>query len=118
MSWEIGMSESYPLEVNCQQVQAKQTAGTPFLFLDCRESDEYATAKIVGTTLVPMSQLADRVAELEPHRNGEIVVHCHHGGRSLRVAMWLRNQGFPNVSSLAGGIDAWSQQIDPTVPRY
>lgn len=112
------MPDTYPLEVNCQQVQEKLTAGTPFFFLDCREPDEYATAKIGETTLLPMSQLADRVAELEPHRNGEIVVHCHHGGRSLRVAMWLRNQGFPNVSSLAGGIDAWSQQIDPTVPRY
>ena len=71
-----------------------------------------------GVTLLPMSELANRVAELEPHRDGEIVVHCHHGGRSLRVAMWLRNQGFARVSSLAGGIDLWSQQIDPGVPRY
>lgn len=112
------MADAYPLEVNCTQVQTKHAAGTPFLFLDCREPDEYATAKIAGTTLLPMSQLADRVAELEPHRTGEIVVHCHHGGRSLRVAMWLRNQGFPQVSSLTGGIDAWSQQIDPSIPRY
>jgi len=112
------MPDAYPLEVNCQQVQAKLDAGAPFLFLDCREPDEYATAKIAGTTLLPMSQLADRVSELEPHKHDEIVVHCHHGGRSLRVAMWLRKQGFPQVSSLAGGIDAWSLQIDPTVPRY
>lgn len=107
-----------PLEITCQAVQQKQAAGEPFFFVDCREPDEYATAKIAGTTLVPMSQLADRVAELEPHRNNEIVVHCHHGGRSLRVAMWLRQQGFARACSMAGGIDVWSQQIDPTVPRY
>jgi rhodanese-related sulfurtransferase len=112
------MPESVPLEVNCPQVKAKLDAGMPFLFLDVREPDEYATAKIAGTTLLPMSQLADRIAELEPHRNDEIVVHCHHGGRSLRVTMWLRGQGFPKVSNLTGGIDAWSQQIDPGVPRY
>jgi rhodanese-related sulfurtransferase len=112
------MPESFPLEVTCQDVTAKLAAGTTFLFLDCREADEYATAKIAGATLLPMSELADRVAELEPHRDGEIVVHCHHGGRSLRVAMWLRNHGFAKVSSLTVGIDAWSQQIDPNVPRY
>jgi rhodanese-related sulfurtransferase len=46
------------------------------------------------------------------------VVHCHHGGRSLRVAHWLREQGFANAQSMAGGIDRWSQEIDPSVPRY
>jgi len=112
------MPESFPLEINCPQVKSKLDAGTPFLFLDVREPDEYATAKIAGTTLLPMSQLAERAAELEPHRDGEIVVHCHHGGRSLRVTMWLRGQGFTKVSNLTGGIDAWSQQIDPSVPRY
>jgi rhodanese-related sulfurtransferase len=112
------MTTEYPLEVNVSAVQAKQAAGEPFLFLDCREPEESATAKIPGTTLLPMSQLADRVGELEPHRTGEIIVHCHHGGRSLRVARWLRQQGFARVASLAGGIDAWSQTVDPTIPRY
>ncbi|MDZ4688063.1 MAG: rhodanese-like domain-containing protein [Planctomycetaceae bacterium] len=112
------MPETAPLEITCAQVKTKLDAGTPLLFVDVREPDEYATAKIAGTTLLPMSQLAERVAELEPHRDGEIVVHCHHGGRSLRVTMWLRGQGFAKVSNMTGGIDAWSQQIDPGVPRY
>lgn len=107
-----------PMEVDCQAVKAKQDAGSSFLFLDVREPDEYATARIEGTTLLPMSQLAERVSELEPHKNGEIVVHCHHGGRSLRVVNWLRQQGYAHAINMAGGIDQWSQVIDPTVPRY
>jgi rhodanese-related sulfurtransferase len=109
---------THPLEIDCRSAKAKLDSGTPFLFLDCREPDECATAKIAGTTLIPMSQLAERVGELAAHKDGEIVVHCHHGGRSLRVTQWLRNQGFAKVSSLSGGIDAWSQEIDPAVPRY
>jgi len=65
-----------------------------------------------------MSQLAARVAELEPLRGRPIVVHCHHGGRSLKVAHWLRGQGFVNAQSMAGGIDQWSQEIDRAIPRY
>jgi rhodanese-related sulfurtransferase len=107
-----------PLEVNCQTVKSKLDAGGNLLLIDCREQDEYATAHIAGATLLPMSELAQRVAELEPHKNDEIVIHCHHGGRSLRVTNWLRQQGFANVSSMAGGIDEWSQVIDPSVPRY
>jgi rhodanese-related sulfurtransferase len=109
---------TYPLEIDCRSVKARLDAGTPLLFLDCREPDEHATAKIAGTTLIPMSQLAERVGELAAHKDREIVVHCHHGGRSLRVAQWLRKQGYDKVSSLSGGIDAWSQEIDPAVPRY
>lgn len=107
-----------PIEVTCRDVQARRQAGQTFLFLDCREVDEYATAKIEGAVLIPMSALVDRVGELEPYRNGSVVVHCHHGGRSLRVANWLRNQGFSQACSMAGGIDEWSREIDTSVPRY
>ena len=109
---------SIPIEVDCPTVKAKLDEGSAFLFLDVREPDEYATAHIEGTTLLPMSQLVDRAAELEPHKNGEIVVHCHHGGRSLRVVNWLREQGYAHAINMAGGIDHWSQVIDPSVPRY
>ena len=88
------------------------------LFVDCREPDEYETARIEGATLLPTSEMQERIEELTPHREKTIVVHCHHGGRSLRVAMWLRQQGFENPLSMAGGIDAWSKTIDPSVPRY
>jgi adenylyltransferase/sulfurtransferase len=107
-----------PLEVDCKTVKQKLDAGESFLFLDCREPHEHSTASIPGTVLIPMSEIVDRVGELEPHKNSEIVVHCHHGGRSLRVTNWLRQQGFPGAINMAGGIDEWSQVIDPSVPRY
>ncbi|MCA9079107.1 MAG: rhodanese, partial [Planctomycetaceae bacterium] len=73
---------------------------------------------IAGSTLIPMGELQERVGELQPYRDKQIVVHCHHGGRSLRVTHWLRSQGFDQTQNLTGGIDAWSQTVDPAVPRY
>lgn len=113
-----GQSAENPLEVSCRFVKEALTTGASFLFLDCREPGEYAVAKIDGAVLLPMSQLGERVAEIESRKLDPIVIHCHHGGRSLRVAMWLRQQGFSRASSMSGGIDEWSQTIDPSVPRY
>jgi rhodanese-related sulfurtransferase len=107
-----------PIEIDCRTVHSDLVAGAEFLFLDCREPYEYAVAKIEGAKLLPMSELAARVEELAPYRDRRIVVHCHHGGRSLRVANWLRGQGFDQAQSMAGGIDAWATEIDPAVPRY
>jgi rhodanese-related sulfurtransferase len=97
----------------------EQTAGTPEspILLDVREPWESATASIAGATLIPMGEIPTRAhAELDP--DAPYVVFCHHGMRSLSVTMWLRREGFDHVQSLAGGIDAWSRAIDPTVPRY
>jgi adenylyltransferase/sulfurtransferase len=109
---------STPLEMDCRSVKARLDAGEDFLFIDCREPDEYAVAHIANTTLIPMGQISGRVAELEPYRDSSIVVHCHHGGRSLRVTNWLRQQGFSKATNMSGGIDEWSQQVDSSVPRY
>lgn len=106
------------LEITCREVQLALEAGDEFLFIDCREQDEHATARIEGARLLPMSQIEGRLSELHEHRESRVVVHCHHGGRSLRVANWLRGQGFEQAQSMAGGIDQWSQEIDPSVPRY
>lgn len=111
-------SEPLPLEIDCQSVDRLLRSGEPLLLLDCREQDEFEAARIEGSTLIPMSELQDRLCELEPHRENRIIVHCHHGGRSLRVTHWLRNQGFVAVQNMTGGIDEWSQSIDPSVPRY
>ena len=89
-----------------------------FVLLDCREQDEYETARIDGSMLIPMSELVERVTELEPLSEKHIVVHCHHGGRSLRVTNWRRAQGFQQTQNMTGGIDAWSLEVDSTVPRY
>ena len=107
-----------PMEIDCETVKMSLDASEDLVLIDCREADEYATARIEGARLVPMSEIQQRVGELEPHRNERIVIHCHHGGRSLRVAGWLRQQGFSQAQSMAGGIDQWSQEIDPSVPRY
>jgi rhodanese-related sulfurtransferase len=107
-----------PLEIEISEVVSLQANGEPFYFIDCREADEYETASIPGTTLFPMSELRDRLGELEPHRQSHIVVHCHHGGRSLAVARALRQAGFPDAQSMSGGIDAWSVEVDSNIPRY
>ncbi|REJ88675.1 MAG: rhodanese [Planctomycetota bacterium] len=107
-----------PIEISCSALKAKLDAGEEFLLLDCREPEEYEAASIRGAKLLPMAETPERIGELESHRGGSVVVHCHHGGRSLRVAAFLRQQGFEQAQSLAGGIDEWSQTIDPAVPRY
>lgn len=114
------MSDSrlLPIEISCSEVKSLRDSGAPLVLYDCREPEEHAHCSISGSLLIPMSELRDRLGELEPHRAGRIVVHCHHGGRSLRVAAFLRQQGFAQAQSMAGGIDEWSATIDPSVPRY
>lgn len=107
-----------PLEVTCAQVKSRLDAGDQFLLLDCREPDEHRTVHLTQATLIPLSEVATRVSELEPHRNGNIVVHCHHGGRSLKVVNWLRQQGFSKAQNMRGGIDQWALEIDLSLPRY
>lgn len=86
-------------------------------FLDVREPWEYGTARIGGSVLMPMGDVPARAhQELDPDER--IVVLCHHGVRSMNVAVWLRNQGFENAQSLRGGIDAWAAEVDPSVGRY
>jgi len=99
-----------------QQHSAVEEHAAPIL-LDVREPLEFQTARLDDALLMPMGDVTSRAhAELDP--DAHIVVLCHHGQRSLSVAMWLRGQGFERAQSLAGGIDAWSRTIDPTVPRY
>jgi rhodanese-related sulfurtransferase len=114
---ETGMTED-ALEISAVEVKALLEAGEEFLLVDCREPLEADYASITGAQLIPMSELADRVEELEPSQASRIVVHCHLGGRSLQVAHWLRQQGFARAQSMSGGIESWSQQVDRAVPRY
>ena len=87
-----------------------------FVLLDVRELWENQLAKLPATILIPLRDLPKRVNELNNQQ--EIVVYCHHGVRSLDAAYLLRQLGFKRVSSLTGGIDQWSQEIDSTVTRY
>jgi rhodanese-related sulfurtransferase len=86
------------------------------LLLDVREPWEHEQARIEGSQLVPMGEITARVGELD--RTREVVAICHHGGRSLQVAMFLEKNGFANVHNLSGGVDAWSRTVDPSVPLY
>ena len=115
------MSDSPSIEISTADA-ARALRDTPpsaaLLLLDCRTPEEHATAKIAGSLLLPMQELPERVAEIAAWRDKPIIVHCHHGMRSLRVAKWLREQGFTLAQSMQGGIDAWSTDVDPAVPRY
>ncbi len=94
-----------------------RSADKPPVLLDVREPWEVETASIAGAKLIPLGEITARAhTELDPDE--PVVVMCHHGARSLSVAMWLRGQGFEQAQSLSGGIDQWSRAIDPAVPRY
>ena len=106
------------LEITARDVADRLESGeTGLILLDVREPWEFATAQIAGSKPVPMGEIPSRVfQELDPEAH--IVTVCHSGVRSLNVAVWMRNQGFDKVQSLSGGIDSWSREVDPTVPRY
>ncbi|QDV14277.1 putative adenylyltransferase/sulfurtransferase MoeZ [Rosistilla oblonga] len=110
--------EALPIEVDVATVKSMLDQNADFVLIDCREADEYQVAKIDGSILIPLSELQEKGAELEAHRDRHIIVHCHHGGRSMRLTQILLANGFPRVQNMAGGIDVWSQQIDSSVPRY
>lgn len=116
MSGSNAPVDSY--EVSVEQAAAMREAGQLELFLDVRTPQEVATAAIDGAEVMEMQSVPSRLAELKAYRNQRAVVFCHGGVRSLRVTEFLRDQGFTLVWSMAGGIDAWSQRIDPSVPRY
>jgi len=105
-----------PLDIDVRTVKQMLDRGEEFVLLDCREPSEVATARIAAALHIPMREIPARIAELP--KQGRIVVHCHHGGRSQRVMQFLRQQGFDQAQNMAGGIDAWSLEIDSSVPRY
>jgi len=86
------------------------------LLLDVREPWETQTCKIEGSVLIPMGEIAARRDELDA--GADVVVICHHGGRSLQVAQFLGEQGFARVHNLTGGLDAWAKTVDPSMPVY
>ena len=106
------------MEISCADVKRMRVAGESYVLVDCREADEHVICSIDGAMLLPMSEIVGRVAELAGREGERVVVYCHLGGRSLRVAAWLREQGFAHAQSMAGGIDQWAAEIEPEMPRY
>ena len=107
------MKQIAPAELAAWLADASRPAP---LMLDVREPWEWDTARIAGATLIPMREVPARIGELD--RSREVVAICHHGGRSQQVATFLEKNGFSKVHNLAGGVDAWSRTVDPTVPVY
>jgi len=107
----------HPDEVTVQDMKA--ALNQPQLgiqVIDVREPEEYQIARIEGVALYPLSQLAQRFTELDPDQS--FYIHCKMGGRSMQALQFLRQQGFKQLKSVRGGIQAWSEEIDPGVPKY
>ncbi len=109
------MSGGAPFEISVHDLKRALDAGSATV-VDVREPWEADIARIEGALLVPLGEFAERAETLR--RDRPILVHCHHGGRSMQATQWLRRNGFDNASNVAGGIDAWSLEIDPATPRY
>jgi len=111
---ESPMKNGIP-QISVTELKRRMDAGEKPFILDVREPFEYQIANI-GGTLIPQGQVPQRLAELD--RDREIIVQCKSGGRSQRIAEFLKQSGYPNVANLAGGILAWSDEVDPSVPKY
>ncbi len=105
-------------EVTPTEVAARREGGAEFLLLDVREAHEREIASIAGATWIPLGELERRAGELADWKERPLVVHCKTGGRSATACRLLEDLGFRDVISMAGGIDLWSQAVDPEVPRY
>jgi rhodanese-related sulfurtransferase len=107
------------LETTPQEIQRRIAAGEKIHLVDVRESSEFSVARIAGAELIPMRSVPAQLQRLEAASDeATLILYCHHGVRSLNVVNWLREQGLSACQSMAGGIDRWSLQIDPSVPRY
>lgn len=106
------------MEISVEALAERLRSGEPTLLLDVREPWEHEIARLPGSVLLPLGELAERVEELAVDEGMLVVVYCHHGIRSLSGAAILRRAGIERAVSLAGGIEAWSQRIDPSIPRY
>ncbi len=105
---------SYAITV--RDLKDRLDKGDTIFLLDVREPHEYSMAKIEGSVLIPLGELPTSLDKL--NSNDEIVALCHRGMRSADAVGFLMQQGFSNVKNLIGGIDAWSTEVDPEVPRY
>jgi adenylyltransferase/sulfurtransferase len=105
-------------EITALELKVKLDEKQDFVLLDVREPNEFDIARIPGSTLVPLSQLANRYKELEKYKGKEMVVHCKSGIRSRKAINFLKQQGFDRLVNMAGGISEWSNQVDSSVPKY
>ena len=105
-----------PIEIDVEELDARLKSGEALQVLDVREPWELEIARLPNTIDIPMSTLPKGLCNIDQEK--PLAVICHHGGRSLQVARWLRQQGYAKAQSVRGGLDVWSQAIDSSIPRY
>jgi rhodanese-related sulfurtransferase len=110
------MSVSDDLEITPADAKLRLDRGEKLLLVDVREPWEFEICRIEGAKLIPMGSIPANLQALDT--GDEVICYCHHGMRSFDVAVWLRGQGVERAKSLAGGIERWSLEIDPCIPRY
>lgn len=108
-------NQQLSMDISVQELRQKCTAGEKFIFIDVREPWEYEEFNL-GATLLPLSELMNRMWEFEDHKNDEIVVHCHSGNRSNMAQSFMTANGFSNVRNLTGGVAAWIDAFGPVKP--
>lgn len=104
-------------EITVQELKSRLDKGERPFILDVRRPEEYEIANLSGK-LIPLQELPERLDEVEPYKDQEIVVHCRSGARSAQAVEYLRSQGFKKARNLKGGVLAWSKEIDPSMPTY
>ncbi|HEY6376049.1 MAG TPA: ThiF family adenylyltransferase, partial [Edaphobacter sp.] len=113
---EAAIVEGIP-QITVEQLKKKLDNKEDIFVLDVREPHEYPIANL-GAPLIPVGSIESRIAEIAAHKNDEVIIHCRSGARSQKAALVLKAAGFTNVSNLTGGILAWAEKIDPTMPKY
>jgi adenylyltransferase/sulfurtransferase len=103
-------------DMTVEELKQRLDQGEKLFILDVRNPEEYQICRLAGSTLIPLPELPRRYGELDP--NSDMVVHCKSGMRSARAIQFLQQQGFTRLTNLTGGILAWADKIDPTMPKY
>lgn len=104
-------------EISAIRLKERMDAGEDLQLIDVRQPDEFAFARIAGSKLIPLGEIINRMAELDPTR--EVIIHCKMGARSARAIEALKAAGFTGeMKNLRGGITAWSNEVDPKIPKY
>jgi adenylyltransferase/sulfurtransferase len=114
----MSLDPSESEEISARELSGMREKKSAFTLIDCRESDEWNFNRIEGARHFPLSRMPEIAPHLLSLAGPDLVIYCHHGIRSLHVTRWLREHGISNVFSLAGGISAWSRDVDPTIPEY
>ena len=108
--------DAYPLEIDVAEAKRVLSGGSSASLIDVREPYECAIGTIQGSTNIPMNTIPQHLENIS--KEGPLLIYCHHGGRSMQVTHFLRQNGFENAINVGGGIDAWSVEIDPSIQRY